>query len=209
MRAGLEAGQGPRTVALDLVGRVNRMTGLREGGIIGLNSSQKDYVISARRELASGDPGLLRNYLTRARRDANFDRFVARSIASGKPIAAADIDRMTSRYKDRLLQLRAETIARTESITALRAGKQEGYRQLVDSGAVRDDQITRTWSDTGDGRTRPSHHAANGQKVRGLNTPFQLSGGQVMFPGDTSLGAPASLTANCRCLETIRIRFIE
>ena len=89
----------------------------------------------------------------------------------------------------------------------MRAGRREGFAQLVDSGKVLDSQIERTWSDTGDGRTRPDHRAMDGETVTGIDTPYTLpDGSRMMFPGDSSLGAPAHQTIKCRCWEQIRIK---
>lgn len=212
MRLAVEAGQiegrNPRGTALDITGRINRATGRREGGIIGLNTAQTDAVIRARQELLSGDPAQLRNYLTRARRDKRFDRLVAKAIKDGKPVAKADVDRIVGRYKDRLLQLRGETIARTETLAGLNAGKQEGIRQLIDSGKVQRSQVKKIWRATGDSRTRDSHMALNGAEA-GIDEAFvsPLTGARMLFPHDTSLGAPASETIQCRCYFEIKIDY--
>lgn len=164
-------------------------------------------MINARRELLSGDPAQLRNYLGRQRRDKRYDRLVMQAMRDGKPLSVADVDRITGRYKDSLLKLRGETIARTESITALRAGRHEGYQQLVESGAVRDDQIIRTWDATGDARTRPDHMAMEGQQIRGMKSLFTAPDGSLLaYPGDVTHGATARQTIQCRCIEKIRIK---
>lgn len=202
---GVARGAGPRAVALELIGRLDKRTGKRVGGMIGLNSQQAQWVLSARRELAELDA----NYFTRERRDRRLDGIVRRAIRDDKPLTAEQIDQITGRYGDRLLQLRGETIARTESINGLRAGRNEAYRQLVDDGRVRDDQLTRTWDSVGDGRTRDQHLAMEGQAVRGLNQPFVApNGDRMMYPGDVSLGARPENTINCRCQEVIRLRLL-
>lgn len=207
--AGQAEGQNPRATALEITGRINRATGLREGGILGLNAAQTDAVIRARAELLSGDPAQLRNYLTRARRDARFDRLVQKAIRDGKPLARADVDRITGRYKDRLLALRGEVIARNETLAGLNAGKEEGIRQLVESGKIQRSQVKKIWRATGDDRTRDSHLALNGVEV-GLDEPFisPLTGAQMMYPHDTSRGAPASEIIQCRCYYEIKIDYL-
>ncbi|MCC0013874.1 MAG: hypothetical protein H6877_11225 [Rhodobiaceae bacterium] len=209
MRDGLEKGRAPRATALEIVGRVNKTTGKREGGFIGLTSQQAEYALSAREELLSGDPKLLRHYLTRELRDKRFDRLIMKVIDGRETITAADAAKIVGRYKDKMLKFRGDMIARTESLTALRAGRHEGYAQLLDSGTVTEDQIERTWDATGDKRTRLDHLAMEGQKVRGLSAPFVApDGSQLMFPGDTSLGAPGAQTIACRCIEKVRIRYL-
>lgn len=204
---GMARGAGPRSVALDLVGRISRATGNREGGLIGLSGPYRDYVATARVELASTDPALLRNYLTRNQRDRRYDKAVARAIETGKPVPPETARTAVTRYSARLVRLRGEVIARTEGLPAIRAAKHEAFQQLVDDGRVEVMDIVRGWSTTEDGRQRDTHGAMNGQEVRGLDMPFTSpSGAQMMFPGDTSRGAPASEIVACRCDEFIAIR---
>ncbi len=204
---GMARGAGPRSVALDLVGRISRATGNREGGLIGLSCPYRDYVATARAELASTDPALLRNYLARNQRDRRYDLAVARAIETGKPVPPDTARTAITRYSARLVRLRGEVIARTEGLPAIRAAKHEAFQQLVDDGRVDVMDIVRGWSTTEDGRQRDTHDAMNGQEVRGLDMPFTSpSGAQMMFPGDTSRGAPASEIVACRCDEFIAIR---
>ncbi len=206
---GVEAGQNPRETALSLAGRLNRATGRREGGLVGLTTQQAEYVASARAQLASGDPAAMREYLGRGRRDKRYDRMVLKAINAQKPVAKADLDRIAARYSDNLLALRAETIARNESLAALHAGQAEAIQQLIDSGKVRADQITKEWSSTGDGRTRDSHLAMDGQAVK-WGRPFTTPRGALLqYPSDVSLGAPPSETIQCRCFMQVRIDYLR
>lgn len=184
-------GVAPRKVAVDIAGRVTRDG--RQGGFIGLSRPQAGYLANARRELESLDG----NYFTRTLRDKRFDGIVRKAIAADKALSAADIDRISGRYSDRLLKHRADTIARTESITALRAGRDEGIRQGIDSGAIKD--VTKEWDSSGDARVRADHRAMDGQKAAMDEAFTAPDGSRLMFPGDGSLGASADQTIGCRC----------
>lgn len=192
------AGVTPRTAALDIAGRINAVSGVREGGYIGLSRPQAAALLNVRADLANLDS----RYFTRELRDRRFDRLVREAIDSGRPLMQTDIDRIAGRYADRALKSRADMIARTESITALRAGRREGIAQAIEQGAIADDKLKRRWSATGDERTREDHADMDGEEVEGIDTPWQLPDGSMMlFPGDTSLGAEAGETINCRCYE--------
>ena len=204
---GMARGLHPRSVALDLVGRINRVTGSSEGGVIGLSGPQRTAVEAAKAELASTDPKALANYLTRKRRNRNFDKTVSRAIREGKRIDPATARSMVTAYSNGLLKLRGEVIARTEGLPAIRAAKREAYWQLVDDGRIDAQDIVRGWHTIKDGRQRDSHDAMDSQEVRGLDMPFQTpTGSSLLYPGDTSLGADASETISCRCDESISIR---
>ena len=202
----LSEGREPRSAALDLTGRMSQLSRQRTGGFIGLTDTQAGYARNMRTELEN----LSRAYFDRALSDRRFDRLVDRAIREGRPLAAADIDRITGRYRDRLLAHRGETIAQTESINALRAGRREGYRQAVDNGNISDSRLTRRWSATMDGRTRPDHQAMNDETVQGLESTWSLpDGSQMRFPGDTSLGASAKQVVRCRCYEEYNVDWLS
>jgi hypothetical protein len=204
IRAGLEAGAGPLRTALDIGGRMTN--GTRQGGLVGLHSTQAGYVQNMRGELTN--PDRMANYFTRTRRDKRFDGIVRRAIADGKPVGQADIDRMAARYSDRLLALRGETIARTETLKALNAGRQEALDQLIENpnNDVQAQDVVRAWDSTGDAKTRETHAAADGQVV-GQGEAFNVGGALLMYPGDSSMGAPGEETINCRCYVDVRIDF--
>lgn len=202
---GMARGQNPRSTALEIVGRINRATGAREGGILGLTAAQERYLATARAELASGDTEALRNYLTRQRRDKRFDRSVAKAIREGTPLPAEIQRKAVVAYQRRLLQLRGETIGRTEALTSLHAAQQEAYLQAVEKGQIEEADVRRVWRSARDLRVRHTHSALDGDPA-GLREPFRSpSGARLMYPGDTSLGAPASETINCRCTVIVRL----
>lgn len=199
--AGFGQGRNPRSIALDIVGRVSAQTGKRTGGVIGLHSKFSDAVINARNDLTNLDP----NYFTRTRRDKRFDATVRKAIESGKPLPKTIIDRIVTRYEDRLLQSRAETIAKTEALTSMNAAGDEAMNQVVQDGLASADAIINTWNSTGE-RIRKDHLHASGQ-VRKHGEAFFVGGYQLMYPGDRSLGAPGEQIINCKCILNRSISF--
>lgn len=161
---------------------------------IGLTPGQWDAVNNYRQLLETGS----REALDRDLRDRRFDRTVQRGDLSG-----AQIDRMVTRYRDRSLQWRAETIARTEMLRVLNQANQEGLQQVVEQVGIDRARVERVWRATKDHRTRDTHWAMDRQ-VRGIDEPFlSPSGALLMHPGDPR--APASETVNCRCVIVNRI----
>lgn len=207
LTAGMSAGQGPRQTALDIVGRIG-VTGRRAGGIVGLTGQQAQFVANMRAELASGDAATMARYFGRVRRDKRLDGIVRRAIKAGKPVSQADIDRISGRYSDRLLQLRGETIARTEGTEAFNAARDQAFRQAVEEGRVRAEWVRKVWQTTLDGRERDSHAALNGVEVQ-LGQPFMSPTGAWMeYPGDTSHGAGGDDVINCRCMAMYRVDMV-
>lgn len=205
----MAAGVNPRQTALRIVGRISRVTGRREGGVLGLTAAQERYVAAARTELASGDPEAMRAFLRRERRDRRFDRAIERAIREERPLDGETALRAITAYERRLLQLRGETIARVETMTAIQTARMEAYRQAVASGKVAEQDIIRTWRSAGDFRVRHTHRVMNGQQVRGLREPFvSPSGARLRHPMDQSLGAGVGEVVNCRCDMEIRLDFI-
>jgi len=93
-------------------------------------------------------------------------------------------------------KLRANLIARTETHAAAVAGADEAARAtgLAD--------LQREWmavtNEPGEGRTRDSHLAADGQR-RKMGEEFDVGGVALIRPGDPSANAPGE-TINCRCV---------
>lgn len=208
LQIGLSRGQNPNQTALDIIGRVNPKTKRREGGLLGLSRPQVEYVATAKDELLSGDKALMRNYLTRNRRDRSFDREIRRAIVAGKPVSRVTVDAAVARYADRLLQTRGQAIARTETLTAIHSAKHEAFAQGLAKTNYPPEAVTRTWRSASDTKVRHTHAAMDGQQVVGLETAFISPSGQMLrFPGDTSLGAGAEEVINCRCDDDFEIDF--
>ena len=196
---GIARGQGPRTTALDLVGRIDPQTRRRVGGYIGLTENQAQWVRNAREDLETLNP----NYLTRQLRDRRLDGAFKKAMAEGKPLTGRQIDTAISRMQARTLRYRAETVARTESINALRSGQHEAMVQAVEATDIEPPEVIRTWDATGDARTRPEH--LNVSPVRGADTPFLVGGELLRYPGDPA--GSAANTIQCRCRESTTIRW--
>lgn len=105
-----------------------------------------------------------------------------------------NVDRLVSTYAKRLINHRAETIARTESIRASAVGQQELYQQAADAGILERDRARRRWLVTPDERLCPICAPMPSDPVNltvTVDTPFTTGDGrQVMTP-------PAH--PQCRC----------
>lgn len=195
--SGLEAGKNPTATALDIVGRVDRKTGKRTGGIVGLTSKQEEWQRNYAKELASNDAEDLRHALTRGLRDKRFDSAIKKAIASEKPIPAATRAKMLVAYRNRSLKYRGDVVGRTETLAALSNARQNAIQQQVESGKIQAGEVTKVWDATGDARTRDTHKAMEGQR-QGFNGAFISPSGAVLrYPHDPQ--APASETVQCRC----------
>ena len=195
IQRGVAEGRNPRNIALDIVGRINPDTGRRTGGIIGLTAPQEKWVANMRRDLND----LSEHYFTREARDKRFDSIVRKAIDSDTPLSGAKVNAIVDKYSDNLLLQRGETIARTEAIQSLNKAADDAFRQAIDEGTLKPNAVTKTWDSAGDSRVRPSHRLMDGQAVQ-MDEPFKTpDGAQLMFPGDTSLGAPGSEIIQCRC----------
>lgn len=210
MEAGFAKGQGPNTIALDIAGRVSKVTGKREGGLLGVTLNLSRTVENARTALSSGDIEGMKHYLTLGRRDKRFDAQVRKAIAAGKPLNQETVAKITGRLTDRYVQLRAESIARTETMTSVMSAKHEAYLQALAKANRDASLVTRTWRSSGRRNVRHTHQILNGQVVRGMDLAFTSPSGAMMrYPGDRSLGAPASEIINCACDEEYDFDFAE
>jgi len=201
LTSGMEAGRNPRSIALDIVGRIDPRTQRRTGGVIGLNRPQAAAAQKARIQLNDLDSA----YFQRKLRDRRFDSMVRRAIESGEPLSQADIDRITGRYADRLLKLRGDTIGRTEALTAMNEAADESLRQVVEEGLAPADAVKRIWRHSFSQNERPGHLEMSGEAV-GIDEPFTnpVTGVQLMRPGS----GPASEVINCRCVVEHEIDFV-
>jgi hypothetical protein len=207
LQATLMDGANPREAARSLVGRYDRATRARTGGVLGLTDNQALFVRNATKELSSGSTADLRAYLNREARDKRYDRSVLRAIRDSTTLPSDTQLRMIQGYNSKLLKLRGETIGLTETMTALHAAQYETYRQLVEDGSLRPEQIRRIWRTASDWRVRDSHRPMEAQSVS-MDEPFKSGRGvQLLYPGDRK--APAVERIRCRCNVDYRIDFLS
>lgn len=104
-----------------------------------------------------------------------------------------DVSELSRRVREELAAstVRAQTIARTEVVSASNAGSLAQAKALG-----RDGPAEKIWIATHDGRTRFTHQAADGQIVP-IDDTFRVGHSRLAFPGDPS-GA-AEEVINCRC----------
>jgi hypothetical protein len=204
---GMARGDNPRTVALDLVGRIDKATGKREGGLIGLTQRQEASIAKAADELSGVDREMLENYLSRKLRNKSFDRHVVKALRDGTPIPADIRRKMVTALRNATLKFRGDMIGRTEALSVLHRGRYQAFAQAITSGEVSADEVTRSWQSASDNRVRESHAKMNGQTIGFYEYYTTPSGAKLLFPGDPA--GPASEIINCRCTENIRINFLS
>ncbi len=96
---------------------------------------------------------------------------------------------------------RARTIARTESHGARSTAAMMTLQRFETGYGIGPGVMRKEWQATGsppdgDGRTRPTHVAADHQVVN-FSEPFIVGGAPLAFPGDPT--GPAAEVINCRC----------
>lgn len=193
----LITGDTPQKLALDLVGRVNRVTGKREGGFLGLTSQQAEWAKNYEAEL-QGVPDAAA--LERNLRDRRFDKAIRKAIASDAPLPEKTRQAAINAYRNRALRYRAETIAENEAHAVLVQAQTDAWSQAGARGAVEAQTIRREWITREDARVRPTHAAIPGMNKGGvgLKEPFKTPLGPTMQPG-------WAFEPGCRCMVDIFI----
>jgi len=209
----LAQGQGPTAIARDIAGRVDRASNRRTGGLLGLTSTQERQAATVRSILA--DPEQIRGYFIQDRAtgawkprykttDRRFDRSIMRAINEGRALDAPTIAKIASRHHDKMLLVRGETVARTEVLASVNAGRREAFLQGLEKTGYTEADVERVWDSAGDNKVRDSHRHMDGQTVQGLSQPYSNG---LMHPGDPN-GPPKEII-QCRCIERIRIRYFR
>jgi HK97 family phage portal protein len=117
---------------------------------------------------------------------------IADGIEAGETIP--EISKRIGALYDKFAGYRSTLIARTEVISTSNAGSHFAAKQ---TGL----KLKKGWLATPGKRTRATHQKADGQTKK-MDEPFIVGGAKLMFPGDSSLGAPAKEVIQCRCTQT-------
>jgi len=192
---------GAQVTARRLAGVLNPRTGVREGGILGLDGPRAQRSTRVREIL--NDPEQIADYFKTVKgkqvprytsTDRRFDKQVRTAIAEGRALDKSTIERITKAHDARLLKARGQTIAKNEAFTAQAQGRNEAYQQLMDGGKV--ESISKRWDHNSAKDPRHDHRALDGVEV-GLNESFDVAGGTMLYPHDPAAGADQTL--GCRC----------
>jgi hypothetical protein len=202
---GLSRGQNQRQTALGLVGKINRRTGFREGGLIGLTPSSVQTLDKIYGGLRAGDAQAMRDYLGYQLRDKRFDGHVRRALEQGGPVPADAVDRIVVSYSNRALKYRADNLALTETNIALTKAKNDAFQQQIDAGKLEAEDVTKTWGRSVSKEKRADHLAMVGQTVP-FSQLFTLPDGvQCTGPHDPNL--PAHHLVGCKCVMDYSVDF--
>ena len=150
---------------------------------IGLTSKQSKAVMNYEKALSNSDT--LSQALNRQLRDGRFDSSIQRAMRMNRGLSQDQIDRMTDRYRERFIQYRAQTIARTESLRASNKGQRALWKQAKSQGLL-DRNVQRRLIVSGDDATCEICSSMEDELV-GLDEPFS----------DGSMDPP--IHTDCRC----------
>lgn len=211
MVSGYSKGQGPRQIALDVVGRVGA-NGRRSGGVLGLNGPQ----LEAKQAIEETLKGNIRHYFVEDRKTGKmkprwsgtsrqFDRTILKAIKEGKALTPSQIEKIVKANDNKMLKSRGDTIARTETANAVEQSRVDGFRVGIDKEGIPPRYVNKEWLHGGGGmRPREQHVYESGQKVEGLDTPFIMQDMTPMQRPHDPAG-PAKHVINCTCTVLLSI----
>lgn len=212
IEAGYAQGQGPRNIAVDLVGRATGGTA-RDGGVLGLDGPRAARLraVTEGMRTAEGVRDLVIEHAdgtvsVRYKVNEATAKRILKAHKAGTAVPDAERAISERQYRNALLKDRADTVAATETANAVMGGRMEQWRQLVDSGVVDPANVIKTWQHRRGASLyhRPDHLAKSGKSVRGLFTPFVFpDGAQLLHSHDPKGGAKHNI--RCGCDTTFRV----
>lgn len=172
-----------RTDIVNAVRRVESDDDLRQA---------RDDFVEQQREYATGTPALVRDKVEMAVREARPE------APPGMPSIEVTVQQMTT------AQRQAASAVLTPGSEQLRdVARYQGYQAagvqnaaVIEAARRSPDELDKTWIATIDGKTRPTHFAADGQRAPLAGT-FTVGNEALRFPGDPA--GPAREVRNCRC----------
>ena len=158
-----------------------------------------------RKEKAAGENGIWTEMLLQYAFNRSGEAIVGVTGTLKDTLLAILADRMANELEGGIEKL-ANAIYRDFDGMALwecrRIAQTEGMIAMADAAAgaasTLDVRFTKTWATSGLSNTRESHLVMDGVTVA-EDEPFELEGGLVMYPHDTSMGADAAEIINCAC----------
>lgn len=212
--SGYSEGMNPRNIALDLVGRATGSSGAREGGVLGLDAPRADrlHKVSVGMRTPEGVKSLVTKHADGSLsvkykvNEATSKRIIS-AYRNGTEVPEAQRIISERQYQNALLKARADTVAETETANAVLGARDEEWKQLIESGQVRRDDVVKTWRH-GRGATthhRPDHLAMSGTSVNGIDAPFVFPDGvQMQYAHDPDGGAKHTIRCGCSTDYTVR-----
>lgn len=167
---------------------------------IGLTEHQVKAVNNYKRLLSEGDKAVFDRVL----RDKRFDSVIRQAIEEGKPLTRTQIQRMVDRYRERFIDFRARTIARTEALGSVHSGNLAMYEQAIADG-LDPANLSTEWNTALDERVRGSHSSMHGQLVDFGVRFTSGKGNTTLHPGGFGV---AEEDIQCRCAVGTRIKEI-
>ncbi|UJQ86535.1 capsid maturation protease and MuF-like fusion protein [Mycobacterium phage PenguinLover67] len=152
----------------------------------------RDDFIEAQRERVESVPALVRSKVEAAVAEAR------PAAPEGVPSIEVTVEQMTAAQREA-----ASSVLSPGSAELREVARWEGYQAagvqnaaVIAAAARSEDELDKVWIATIDGKTRPTHFAADGQRAP-LAGSFSVGNEPLRYPGDPA--GPAREVRNCRC----------
>jgi len=201
-----QEGIGAQATARRLAGTINQRTGIREGGIMGLDGPRAQRSVRVREILS--DPDQIADYFKGDKprftsTDRRFDAMVRKAIKEGRALPKADVERIAKLHDARLLKARGQTIAKDQAFTAQASGRKEAYAQLFESGQL--EALDKSWNHNTAKDPRHDHAALDGKTIPFDEAFVMDDGTRMQMPHDPD--GPAHHKLGCRCTLIYRPKY--
>ena len=121
-------------------------------------------------------------------------------IPTDRDIALAATAILRRKFEARISSIAmSETQVASESTKFIGAEIESDLTPKILGGGLVATLTSKMWRTMGDSKVRKIHTAAE-EQIRQLTQPYIVDNEFLMYPGDSSMGASAGNTANCRCI---------